>query len=140
MPITGEMLIGALSVGPTQGVMRALRPAANPEIESDFAWAARRKSIELSSSPITPPTHSVTRTLRNALHSWCGSRAGLDAITAPLAHRMSLETGLPVPQLEAEATKSGDSAPANLPRSSAGKPVLRTTIDPAEPDRQPREA
>jgi 2,5-dioxopentanoate dehydrogenase len=100
------MLIGAVAVGPTDGVMRALDPAANAEIEPDFALGGAAevdRAARLADEAFDSYSHTSLPDRAAFLERIAD---GLDAIADVLAHRASLETGLPAPQLKAEAAKS----------------------------------
>jgi hypothetical protein len=65
MPITGDMLIGSVAVGPTDGVMRALDPAANAEIEPDFALGGAAE-VDRAASTKSGPLGGRPKTCRKA--------------------------------------------------------------------------
>jgi NADP-dependent aldehyde dehydrogenase len=137
MTITGEMLIGALSVGPTQGVMRALNPAANAEIEPPFALGGALevdRAARLADAAFDSYSHTSLAERAAFLDRIA---EGLNASTDILAERTSLETGIPVAQLKGEAGKTATQFRQFAAVVRQGR-FLQATIDPAQPDRQPR--
>ena len=137
MTLTGNLLIGAQEVPASAGTMKALNPATNAEIEPSFAFggvaevdrAARLADEAFESYNNTSLAERATFLERIA--------DGLDAITSELAQRTSLETGLPVAQLEGEAAKSATQFRQFATIVRQGR-FRQATIDPAQPERQPR--
>ncbi|PLQ00549.1 aldehyde dehydrogenase (NADP(+)) [Cupriavidus pauculus] len=137
MNLTGNLLIGAQEVRATAGAMRALNPATNLTFAPDFAFGGADevdRAAQLADEAFDSYNATSLAVRAAFLERIAG---GLDAHARVLAQRASLETGLPAAQLEAEAAKS-----ATQFRQFAG--VVRrgrfrqATIDPAQPDRQPR--
>lgn len=137
MKLTGNLLIGAQEVSATAGSMKALNPVMNVEIEPHFAFGGIEevdRAVQLADDAFD----SYNRTSLPERAAFLERIAdGLDAITPELAQRASLETGLPVAQLEGEAAKSAIQFRqfANVVRLGRFRQV---TIDPAQPARQPR--
>ncbi|CAB3768953.1 aldehyde dehydrogenase (NADP(+)) [Paraburkholderia humisilvae] len=137
MKLTGNLFIGAQEVSATAGTMKALNPATNAEIEPSFAFggpaevdrAARLADAAFDSYNNTSLAERAAFLERIAV--------GLDAIAPELAQRASLETGLPVAQLEGEATKSAAQFRQFATVVRQGR-FRDATIDVAQPERQPR--
>lgn len=137
MALTGNLLIGAQEVGATAGTMKALNPATDSEIEPPLAFggAAEVDRAARLADDAFDSYNNTTLAERAAFLERIAD--GLDAITSELAQRASLETGLPVSQLEGEAAKSATQFRqfASLVRQGRFRQVA---IDPAQPERQPR--
>jgi alpha-ketoglutaric semialdehyde dehydrogenase len=137
MQLNGNMFIGATEVGATNGTMKALNPATNEEIEPAFALggvaeverAARLADAAFISYNRTSLAERATFLERIA--------AGLDAIAPELGERAALETGLPAAQLAAETAKAATQFRQFAKVVRQGR-FRSATIDPAQPERQPR--
>src|ERR1700730_6269863 len=106
MKLTGSLLIGAQEVAATTGSMKALNPATNAEIEPLFAFGGI-DDVDRAAQLADDAFDSYNGTSLTKRAAFLESIAdGLDAITPELAHRTSLETGLPLAQLEGEAAKT----------------------------------
>ena len=137
MKLNGNLLIGAQEVSATTGTMKALNPAANVEIEPLFAFGGSEevdRAVQLADDAFD----SYNRTSLPERAAFLERIAdGLDAITPELAQRASLETGLPVAQLEGEAAKSATQFRQFATVVRQGR-FRQAAIDPAQPERQPR--
>jgi 2,5-dioxopentanoate dehydrogenase len=137
MNLTGNLLIGGGDVPASMGTMRALNPATNADIEPSFAFGGPAE-VDLAARLADDAYDSYNKTSLDKRAELLERIAnGLDEISSELAQRTSLETGLPAAQLEAEAAKS-----ATVFRQFAlvvrqGR-FREATIDPAQPDRNPR--
>jgi 2,5-dioxopentanoate dehydrogenase len=106
MTLTGELLIGAADVAATEGTMKALNPATNREIEPGFALGGRAEvdlAVRLADEAFDSYSHTTLAARAAFLERIADN---LDAVRTELAERAALETGLPAPQLEAEAAKA----------------------------------
>ncbi|MDX3761884.1 MULTISPECIES: aldehyde dehydrogenase (NADP(+)) [Streptomyces] len=137
MALTGDMLIGSSSTSASQGTMKALNPATGRPIEPGFALGgpaevdrAARLADEAFDSYNRISPHE-----RAAFLDLIAER--LDGINEELAERAALETGLPVAQLRAEAAKAAGQFRQFADVVRAGR-FHGATIDPAQPERQPR--
>ena len=137
MKLSGNLLIGAREVSATAGTMKALNPATNLEIEPLFAFGGTDevdRAVRLADDALD----SYSRTSLPDRAAFLGRIAdGLDAVTPELAQRTSLETGLPVAQLEGEAAKAATQFRQFATVVREGR-FRQATINPAQPDRQPR--
>jgi NADP-dependent aldehyde dehydrogenase len=134
--LTGHLLIGASDVPATAGTMKALNPSTNLEIEPEFAFGGEAevdRAVRLADEAFD----SYNATTLQARAAFLERIAdGLDRAAPELAERTSLETGLPVAQLQGETAK----AATNFRKFAA---VVRqgrfreAAIDPAQPDRKP---
>ncbi|CAG9261635.1 aldehyde dehydrogenase (NADP(+)) [Paraburkholderia caribensis] len=137
MKLTGNLLIGAQEVSATAGTMKALNPATNVEIEPVFAFG--------SAAEVDRAARLADEAFDSYNNTGLADRAafleriadGLDAITSELAQRISLESGLPVAQLEGETAKSAVQFRQFATLVRQGR-FRQATIDPAQPERQPR--
>jgi NADP-dependent aldehyde dehydrogenase len=137
MALTGDMLIGSTSVPASDGTMKALNPATGRRIEPDFALGGAAE-VERAARLADEAYDSYNRTSlddRAAFLELIADR--LDAINRELAERASLETGLPLAQLEAEATKAAVQFRQFAEVVRAGR-FRHVTVDPAQPERRPR--
>ncbi|MFM0114979.1 aldehyde dehydrogenase (NADP(+)) [Paraburkholderia nemoris] len=137
MTLTGNLLIGAQEVTATAGTMKALNPATNAEIEPSFALggvAEVDRAARLADDAFDS-YNSTSLAERSAFLDRIAD--GLDAIASELAQRTSLETGLPVAQLEGEAAKSAVQFRQFATVVRQGR-FRQAAIDPAQPDREPR--
>jgi NADP-dependent aldehyde dehydrogenase len=137
MKLTGNLLIGAQEVPATAGTMKALNPATNSEIEPSFAFgsiAEVERAAQLADDAFDSYNNSSLEDRAAFLERIAD---GLDAITTELAQRISLESGLPVAQLEGEAAKSATQFRQFATVVRQGR-FRQATIDPAQPERQPR--
>jgi NADP-dependent aldehyde dehydrogenase len=137
MKLTGNLLIGAQEVAATAGSMKALNPATNAEIEPLFAFGGI-DDVDRAAHLADDAFDSYNGTSLTERAAFLESIAdGLDAITPELAQRTSLETGLPIAQLEGEAAKSATQFRQFATVVRQGR-FRQATIDPAQPERQPR--
>lgn len=137
MKLTGNLLIGAQEVSATAGTMKALNPATNAEIEPSFAFGSS-VHVDRAAQLADDAFDSYNSTSLKARAAFLERIAdGLDAITPELAQRLSLESGLPVAQLEGEAAKSATQFRQFATVVRQGR-FRQATIDPAQPERQPR--
>lgn len=137
MKLTGNLLIGAQEVSATAGTMKALNPATNAEIEPSFAFGGSAH-VDRAAQLADDAFDSYNSTSLEARAAFLERIAdGLDAITPELAQRLSLESGLPVAQLEGEAAKSATQFRQFATVVRQGR-FRQATIDPAQPERQPR--
>ena len=137
MKLTGNLLIGAQEVAATTGSMKALNPATNAEIEPLFAFGGI-DDVDRAAQLADDAFDSYNGTSLTKRAAFLESIAdGLDAITPELAQRTSLETGLPIAQLEGEAAKSATQFRQFATVVRQGR-FRQATIDPAQPERQPR--
>lgn len=137
MKLTGNLLIGAQEVSATAGTMKALNPATNAEIEPSFAFGGSAH-VDRAAQLADDAFDSYNRTGLKARAAFLERIAdGLDAITPELAQRLSLESGLPVAQLEGEAAKSAIQFRQFATVVRQGR-FRQATIDTAQPERQPR--
>src|ERR1700733_6612377 len=100
MKLNGNLLIGAQEVSATAGTMKALNPATNLEIEPLLALGGTEegdRAAQLDDDAFDS-YNSTSLPERAAFLERIAD--GLDAVTQALAQRASLETGLPVAQLE----------------------------------------
>jgi 2,5-dioxopentanoate dehydrogenase len=135
--LNGNLLIGAQEVSGTAGTMKALNPATNDEIEPLFTLggiADVDRAAQLADDAFDSYNHTSLAERAAFLERIAD---GLDAITPGLAERTSLETGLPIAQLEGEAAKSATQFRQFATVVRQGR-FRQATIDPAEPERQPR--
>jgi 2,5-dioxopentanoate dehydrogenase len=137
MKLNGNLLIGAQEVSATAGSMKALNPATNAEIEPSFAFGGVAE-VDRAAQLADDAFDSYNNTSLAERAAFLERIAdGLDAITPALAQRASLETGLPVAQLEGEAAKSATQFRQFAIVVRQGR-FRKATIDPAQPERQPR--
>lgn len=137
MKLTGNLLIGAQEFAATAGSMKALNPATNAEIEPLFAFGGIEE-VDRAAQLADDAFDSYNGTSLIERAAFLESIAdGLDAITPELAQRTSLETGLPVAQLEGEAAKSATQFRQFATVVRQGR-FRQPTIDLAQPERQPR--
>lgn len=137
MKLTGHLLIGAEEVAASAGSMKALNPATNSEIEPPFALggiAEVDRAAKLADDAFDS-YHDTSLAERAAFLDRIA--AGIDAIAQELAQRTSLETGLPVAQLEGEAAKAATQFRQFAAVVRQGR-FRQATIDSAQPERQPR--
>jgi 2,5-dioxopentanoate dehydrogenase len=137
MNLTGHLLIGANEVPATQGTMKALNPATNQLIEPDFALGGVSevdKAATLADEAFDGYSHTSLEERATFLERIADN---LDAVRKELAARTALETGLPEAQLEGEAAKAATQFRQFADVVRKGR-FLQATIDPAQPDRQPR--
>ncbi|MBP0589669.1 aldehyde dehydrogenase (NADP(+)) [Paraburkholderia sp. LEh10] len=137
MKLTGNLLIGAEEVGATAGVMKALNPATNVEIEPAFAFGGSAE-VDFAVQLADDAFDSYNATSLDERAAFLERIAdGLDAIAPELAQRTSLETGLPAAQLEAETAKAATQFRQFATVVRQGR-FRQAAIDPAQPERQPR--
>lgn len=137
MKLTGNLLIGASEYPATRGTFAALNPATDTSIEPDFALGGIEevdRAVRLADDAFD--TYNVT-TLTERAAFLERIADGLVAAVPELAQRASLETGLPAAQLEAEAAKAATQFRQFAEVVRQGR-FRQATIDPAQPDRQPR--
>ncbi|MFZ6647974.1 aldehyde dehydrogenase (NADP(+)) [Undibacterium sp. TJN25] len=137
MEITGNLLIGAAELPASAGTMKALNPASNAEIEPAFALGGAAE-VERAAQLADDAFDSYNNTSLAVRAAFLERIAdGLDAIAPQLAQRASLETGLPVAQLEGETAKAAIQFRQFATVVRQGR-FRQATIDPAQPERQPR--
>ncbi len=137
MKLTGNLLIGAHEVTATTGTMKALNPATNAQIEPSFAFGATAE-VERAAQLADDAFDSYNHTSLDERAAFLERIAdGLDAVAPELAQRASLETGLPAAQLEAETAKAATQFRQFADVVRQGR-FRQATIDPAQPERQPR--
>ena len=137
MKLTGNLLIGAHEVAATSGTMKALNPATNAEIEPDFAFGTSAE-VDRAAELADDAFDSYNNTSLDERAAFLERIAdGLDAVAPELAQRASLETGLPAAQLEAETAKAATQFRQFASVVRQGR-FRQATIDPAQPERQPR--
>lgn len=137
MSLNGNLLIGAAEVATSEGAMRALNPATNELIEPTFAFGTIGH-IERAVALADEAYESYSRTSLAQRAAFLERIAdGLDAVAPELAQRTSLETGLPPAQLEGEAARAANQFRQFATVVRQGR-FLQATIDPAQPDREPR--
>jgi alpha-ketoglutaric semialdehyde dehydrogenase len=137
MKLNGNLLIGAQEIAATAGSMKAFNPATGVEIEPSFALGGAPeadRAVELADEAFDS-YNNTTLAERAAFLDRIAD--GLDAIAPQLAQRASLETGLPAAQLEAEAAKTATQWRQFAEVVRQGR-FRQATIDPAQPQRQPR--
>ncbi|MEU6656517.1 aldehyde dehydrogenase (NADP(+)) [Streptomyces sp. NPDC046900] len=136
MTLTGELLIGAAHVPAGAGTMKALNPATREVIEPEFAFGGAAdvdRAVTLADEAFDSYSHTGPAE-RAAFLDLIADK--LEAAKGELAERASLETGLPVAQLEGETLRSADHFRKFATLVRQGR-FLQATIDPAQPDRQP---
>ena len=139
MELTGNLLIGATEVAASAstGTMKALNPASNAEIEPAFALGGVTE-VERAAQLADDAFDSYNNTSLATRAAFLERIAeGLDAIAPMLAQRASLETGLPVAQLEGETAKAAIQFRQFAAVVRQGR-FRQATIDPEQPERQPR--
>ena len=137
MNLTGHLLIGARDVAATDGTMHALNPASNQLIEPEFALGGAMhvdQAATLADAAFDSYSHTTLAERAAFLDSIADN---LDAVSAALAARASLETGLPQAQLEGEVGRASNQFRQFADVVRKGR-FLQLAIDPAQPDRQPR--
>ncbi|MGY2490466.1 aldehyde dehydrogenase (NADP(+)) [Cupriavidus sp. CP313] len=137
MKLTGNLLIGAQEVGAKAGSIQALNPATNLAIAPDFAFGGIDE-VERAAQLADDAFDSYNDTSLDVRAAFLERIAdGLDAIAPALAQRAALETGLPAAQLEGEAAKAATQFRQFATVVRQGR-FRQATIDPAQPERQPR--
>jgi NADP-dependent aldehyde dehydrogenase len=117
--------------------MKALNPATNTEIEPSFAFGGAAE-VDHAARLADEAFDSYNNTSLAERAAFLERIAdGLDSITSELAQRISLESGLPVAQLEGEAAKSAIQFRQFATVVRQGR-FRQVAIDPAQPERQPR--
>jgi 2,5-dioxopentanoate dehydrogenase len=136
MTLTGELLIGATGVAATAGTMRALDPATGEPMAPDFAFGGAAevdRAVRLADEAFDSYSHTDLAE-RAAFLDLIADK--LEGVKDELAERASLETGLPVAQLEAETVRSAAQFRKFATVVRRGR-FLQAAVDPAQPDRQP---
>ncbi|MEZ2353961.1 aldehyde dehydrogenase (NADP(+)) [Caballeronia sp. RCC_10] len=137
MDFTGNLFIGGDEVRGTAGTMKALNPASNAHIEPSFSLGgAAEVDRAARCADEAFDTYNTTTLERRSLFL-ARIADGLEAIKEELAQRTSLETGLPIAQIEAEIIKSATVFRQFGALVRQGR-FRQATIDPALPERQPR--
>lgn len=137
MELTGNLIIGASDVPASQGTMKALNPAANQLIEPEFAFGGALevdKAATLADEAFDSYSHSSLAERAAFLERIADN---LDQVREALAARAALETGLPEAQLQGEASKAASQFRQFADVVRKGR-FLQLSIDPAQPERQPR--
>src|ERR1700730_3894910 len=137
MKLTGNLLIGAQEVSATPATRTGLQQARTRDTEPLLAFGGTEE-VDRAAQLADDAFDSYNSTSLPERAAFLDRIAdGLDAVTQALAQRASLETGLPVAQLEGE----GGSAAIQFRQFAT---VVRqgrfrqATIDPAQLERQPR--
>jgi 2,5-dioxopentanoate dehydrogenase len=131
MALTGEMLIGSSAVT-TSSTMKALNPATGRPIEPDFALGGPAE-VDRAARLADEAFDSYNRTGLDERADFLELIADrLDAVRRELAERAALETGLPVPQLQAEAARAAVQFRQFAEVVRQGR-FRHATIDPAQP-------
>ncbi|NWL76971.1 aldehyde dehydrogenase (NADP(+)) [Pseudomonas taiwanensis] len=137
MDLTGNLIIGARDVPASQGVMKALDPATNQLMEPDFAFGGVQEvdqAATLADEAFDSYSHSTLAERAAFLERIADN---LEQAREVLAARAALETGLPEAQLQGEASKAATQFRQFADVVRKGR-FLQLSIDPAQPDRQPR--
>ncbi|MHC8286114.1 aldehyde dehydrogenase (NADP(+)) [Pseudomonas sp. XS1P51] len=137
MKLTGNLIIGANDVPATEGTLKALNPASHQFIEPDFALggvAEVDQAATLADAAFDSYSHTSLARRAAFLDSIADN---LEAVRQPLAARAALETGLPEAQLEGEAIRAATQFRQFAEVVRKGR-FLQLSVDPAQPDRQPR--
>jgi NADP-dependent aldehyde dehydrogenase len=137
MTLTGKLIIGASDVAASEGTMKALNPATNQPIEPDFALggvAEVDRAATLADEAFDSYSHTSLADRAAFLERIADN---LDIVAKELAARTALETGLPQAQLEGEAAKAATQFRQFADVVRKGR-FLQLSIDPAQPQRQPR--
>ena len=136
MKLTGNLLIGALEVPATRGKLTALNPAINTNIDPEFALGGIDevdRAARLADEAFDSYNHTTLADRATFLQRIAD---GLDAVAPELAQRASLETGLPVAQLEGESGKAAMQFRQFATVVRQGR-FRHATVDTAQPERQP---
>jgi len=137
MKLTGNLLIGSQEIPATRGTLMALNPATNDHVGPEFALGGAEE-VDRAARLADEAFDSYNNTTLSARASFLECIAdGLDAVAPELAQRASLETGLPVAQLEGETAKAATQFRQFATVVRQGR-FRQATIDPAQPQRQPR--
>jgi 2,5-dioxopentanoate dehydrogenase len=137
MKLTGNLLLGASEVAATRGTLMALNPATNAHIAPEFALGGVEEvdaAVRLADEAFDS-YNNTTLAARAAFLERIAN--GLRAVIPELAQRASLETGLPVAQLEGEVAKAATQFDQFATVVRQGR-FRQATVDPAQPERQPR--
>ncbi|CAI8867418.1 Alpha-ketoglutaric semialdehyde dehydrogenase 2 [Pseudomonas sp. IT-P12] len=137
MKLTGNLLIGAHDVPASEGTMKALNPATNQWLDTDFALggaAQVHQAAVLADEAFDSYSHASLSQRAAFLESIADN---LEAVRSPLAERAALETGLPQAQLEGEVGRAATQFRQFAQVVRKGR-FLQLAIDPAQPERQPR--
>ncbi|SPB14420.1 fatty aldehyde dehydrogenase [Caballeronia novacaledonica] len=137
MKLTGNLLIGAQEVSATRGTLMALNPAIDAHIPPEFALGGVEevdRAARLADEAFDSYNHTTLAERASFLERIAD---GLDAVASELAQRASLETGLPVAQLEGETGKAAMQFRQFATVVRQGR-FRQATVDPAQPERQPR--
>ncbi|NWA08402.1 aldehyde dehydrogenase (NADP(+)) [Pseudomonas gingeri] len=137
MQLTGKLFIGAGDLSIPEATMKALNPATNQTIEPAFALgdaAAVDAAAVLADEAFDSYSHTPLSRRAAFLESIADN---LDAVRLELAARAALETGIPQAQLEGEAAKAATQFRQFADVVRKGR-FLQLSIDPEQPDRQPR--
>lgn len=137
MKLTGNLLIGAQEVPATHGTLMAFNPATNATIDPEFALGSTEE-VDRAARLADEAFDSYNNTTLASRAAFLERIAdGLDAVAPELAQRASLETGLPVAQLEGEAAKAATQFRQFAAVVRQGR-FRQAAVDPAQPERQPR--
>ena len=137
MTLTGNLFIGAAEVAATEGTMKALNPATNQPIGPDFAFggvAEVDRAAILADEAFDSYSHTSLAERAAFLERIADN---LEAVRGDLAARAALETGLPQVQLDGEAGRAATQFRQFAEVVRRGR-FLHVSIDPAQPERQPR--
>ncbi|WP_460139546.1 aldehyde dehydrogenase (NADP(+)) [Pseudomonas sp. S2_E01] len=137
MNLTGNLLIGAHDVPASEGTMKALNPATNQWLETEFALGGAlqvHRAATLADEAFDSYSHTSLSQRAAFLESIADN---LEAVRGELAERAALETGLPQAQLEGEVGRAATQFRQFADVVRKGR-FLQLAIDPAQPARQPR--
>ncbi|NWA02768.1 aldehyde dehydrogenase (NADP(+)) [Pseudomonas gingeri] len=137
MQLTGKLFIGAGDLPAIEETLKALNPATNQRIEPAFALGDAA-SVDAAATLADEAFDSYSHTSLSWRAAFLESIAdNLDAVRLELTARAALETGVPQAQLEGEATKAATQFRQFADVVRKGR-FLQLSIDPEQPDRQPR--
>ncbi|MFC3943659.1 aldehyde dehydrogenase (NADP(+)) [Pseudomonas gingeri NCPPB 3146 = LMG 5327] len=137
MQLTGKLFIGAGDLPAPEATMKALNPATNQTIEPAFALGDAT-AVDAAAVLADEAFDSYSHTPLSRRAAFLESIAdNLDAVRPELAARAALETGIPQAQLEGEAAKAATQFRQFADVVRKGR-FLQLSIDPEQPDRQPR--
>ncbi|NWD52449.1 aldehyde dehydrogenase (NADP(+)) [Pseudomonas gingeri] len=137
MQLTGKLFIGAGDLPAIEETLKALNPATNKRIEPAFALGDAA-SVDAAATLADEAFDSYSHTSLSWRAAFLESIAdNLDAVRLELTARAALETGVPQAQLEGEATKAATQFRQFADVVRKGR-FLQLSIDPEQPDRQPR--
>ncbi|MEX3772766.1 aldehyde dehydrogenase (NADP(+)) [Pseudomonas sp. MYb118] len=137
MKLTGNLIIGAHDVPASEGTMKALNPATQQWLDTDFALGGALQ-VHRAATLADEAFDSYSHTSLSQRAAFLDSIAdNLEAVRPALAQRAALETGLPQAQLEGEVGRAATQFRQFAEVVRKGR-FLQLAIDPAQPERQPR--